>query len=156
MFNQNRILMKEIIKLVVIICLLFVGCSEKKDTAATSETDKTNATVLEGMWQLKSGEWDNEDGTFLRYPEDSITTGSGAYIIYSKKHYMLLADAPKMDYYRGELIAYSVDGDQLTVSTKLSNFEKHKGMEAVWTFKIEDNVLSATQGKNKEVWERVE
>ncbi len=69
---------------------------------------------------------------------------------------MLIADAPKMDYYRGELIAYSLEGDQLTVSTKLSNFEKHKDMEAVWTIKIEDNTLSANLGKNKEVWERVE
>ena len=156
MFNQNRILMKEIIKLIAIICLLLVSCTENKETAAAKETDNTNAAVLEGMWQLKSGLWDNEDGTFLRYPEDSITTGSGAYIIYSKKHYMLIADAPKMDYYRGELIAYSLEGDQLTVSTKLSNFEKNKEIGAVWTIDIDDNILSASQGKNKEVWERVE
>ena len=148
--------MKKIFTLFVIICLLFVGCSEKKETAATTGNDQTNPAVLEGMWQLKSGVWDNEDGTFLRYPEDSVTTGSGAYIIYSKKHYMLIADAPKMDYYRGELIAYSLEGDQLTVSTKLSNFEKHKGMDAVWTISIDDNTLSASQGKNKEVWERME
>jgi hypothetical protein len=156
MFNQNQILMKAIIKLIVIICVLLVSCTEKKETAATTETDKTNVAVLEGMWQLKSGLWDNEDGTFLRYPEDSITTGSGAYIIYSKNHYMLIADAPKMDYYRGELIAYSLAGDQLTVSTKLSNFEKNKELGAVWTISIDDNILSASQGKNKEVWERVE
>lgn len=148
--------MKEITKLFVITCLLLLGCSEKKESAETTETNQTDTAVLEGMWHLKSGVWDNEDGTFLRYPEDSITTESDAYIIYSKTHYMLIADAPKMDYYRGELIAYSLEGDQLTVSTKLSNFEKHKDMEAVWTIKIEDNTLSANLGKNKEVWERVE
>lgn len=143
--------MKELIKLAVIICFVLVGCTKQKETV----TDQEDTAVLEGMWKLQSGIWDNEDGTFLRYPEDSITEGP-AYIIYSKKHYMLIAHAPKMDYYRGELIRYSVDGDQLTVSTKLSNFKKHVGMEAVWTFKISDNVLTAENGNNKEVWNRVE
>ena len=69
---------------------------------------------------------------------------------------MVIAQAPKMDYYRGELIEYSIDGDQLTVKTKISNFDAHVGMEATWTFSIEDKLLTATNGKNKETWERVE
>ena len=143
--------MRTWIAIAVIFCLLCMSCTDKKET----QTSKQESTALEGMWKLKSGIWDNEDGTFMRYPEDSLTQGT-AYIIYSKKHYMVIAHAPKMEYYRGELIAYSIDGDQLTVSTEMSNLEPHVGMEAVWTFNIENDLLTASHGKNKEVWERVE
>ena len=143
--------MKNLILIAVFFGMLAMGCTEKKEV----ESRQGDQAVLQGMWKLRSGVWDNEDGTFLRYPEDSITEGP-AYIIYSKKHYMVIAHAPKMDYYRGELVSYSIDGDKLTVSTKLSNFEKHVGMEAVWTFNIENDVLTAVHGNNKEVWERIE
>ena len=143
--------MTEIIKFAVVLCLVLIGCTEKKQEKNQAE----EAVTLEGMWQLRSGVWENEDGSLMRYPEDSITEGV-AYIIYSKKHYMLIAEAPKMDYYRGELINYSIDGDKLTVSASRSNFKENIGVESVWTFRIENNFLSAENGNNREVWERVE
>jgi hypothetical protein len=144
--------MKNLIKLLIIILIVFVGCADKKEKAAIKDTMEIS---LEGMWKLKSGVWENEDGTFMRYPEDSLTEGP-AYIIYSKKHYMLIANAPKMNYYRGELIGYSLEGNKLTVSTILSNLENNIGMEAVWTINIKENTLSAENGNNSEFWERVE
>jgi hypothetical protein len=146
--------MKNLVKILVVICIVFVGCTNKKQKES-QKIEETGEIALEGMWKLKSGIWDNEDGTFLRYPEDSITEGP-AYIIYSKKHYMVIAQAPKMNYYRGELVKYSINGNQLTSTQVLSNFEKHVGMEAVWTFHINEDVLTAENGKNKEVWERIE
>ncbi len=146
--------MKNGIKLFIVICIVFVGCTNKKEKES-KEIEETKEIALEGMWKLKSGIWDNDDGTFLRYPEDSITEGP-AYIIYSKKHYMVIAQAPKMNYFRGELVKYSIEGNQLTSTQVVSNFEKHVGMEAVWTFNINNNVLTAENGKNKEVWERIE
>jgi len=146
--------MKNLIKLLVIICIVFVGCTDKKEKE-TKKNEETKEIALEGMWKLKSGVWDNEDVTFLRYPEDSITEGS-AYIIYSKKHFMVISQAPKMNYYRGELVKYSIEGNQLISNTVLSNLEKHVGMKSVYTFNINDNFLTAENGNNKEVWERVE
>lgn len=143
--------MKNSFKFLLVVCIVLLACTDTKPR----QKEKSKNIELNGMWKLKSGVWDNEDGTFLRYPEDSITEGP-AYIIYSKNHYMLIANAPKMNYYRGELIEYSVEGDKLITSTKLSNFEKHLGMKVVWKFKIESNVLTAENGKNEEVWERVE
>lgn len=150
--------MKEVIRIAIVLCLVLLGCTDKKESepsATEVETLAKETTSLEGMWKLQSGIWDNEDGTFMRYPEDSLTEGP-AYIIYSKTHYMLIAHAPKMDYYRGEFIAYSIDGSKITLTTKLSNHKGHVGMEAVWDFKIEDDILTAQHGKNKEVWKRVE
>ena len=142
--------MRKFISISVIICIILVGCSDKK-----AQINDNTQTALEGMWKLKSGIWDNEDGTFLRFPEDSITEGP-AYIIYSKTHYMVIANAPKMDYFRGELVGYSIEENKLKVSTKVSNIKTHEGMEAVWTFKVEKDILTAELGGNKEVWERVE
>ena len=87
---------------------------------------------------------------------DSLTEGGVAYIIYSKKHYMVIAETPKMDYFRGELISYSIDGDEITIRTENSNIKAHVGMEATWTFNLEGDILKAENGNNREVWERVE
>ena len=143
--------MKNLFLFMALCGVILTGCMEKKE----AETKTSEIKTLEGMWKLRSCIWDNEDGTFLRYPEDSITQGN-AYIIYSKTHYMLIAEAPNMDYYRGELIEYAIDSNRLTVTTRISNFDQHVGMKAVWTFSIENDVLTAENGKNKEVWERVE
>ena len=146
--------MKNLIKLLIIICIIFVGCTDKKEKE-TKKIEETKEISLEGMWKLKSGVWDNEDGTFLRYPEDSLTEGP-AYIIYSKSHFMVIAKAPKMDFFRGELVKYSIEEDKIFLNTEISNFDKNEGMEATWTLKVEGNLLKAELGENKEVWERVE
>lgn len=148
--------MKNLIKLLVIALIIFVGCTDKKE----KENEKTLVEAvqvinLEGMWKLKSGVWDNEDGTFLRYPEDSIVQGD-AYHIFSKTHYMTIAKAPLMEYFRGELTSYSINGNEITLKTILSNFDSHEGMESTWTIKVEGNLLEAEIGPNKEVWEKVE
>ena len=149
--------MKNSLKLLIIICIVFVGCTDKKEKETeTKKIEESKEIALEGMWKLKSGIWDNEDGTFLRYPEDSITEGP-AYIIYSKKHYMLIAQAPKMNFYRGELMSYLIDGDKMTVNTVLSNLTGDAVFkEQVWTFKLDGDIITAHLGNNKEVWERIE
>lgn len=139
---------------ILIIGFLFVGCADKKEKTPM-EPSQTSTVLLEGMWKLKSGVWDNEDGTFLRYPEDSLIV-EPAYVIYSKSHLMTIAKAPDMDYFRGELTSYSINGDKIVLKTKVSNFDAHEGMEATWTFKIEGDLLNTELGENKEVWERVE
>ena len=147
--------MKKAIRFLIVLAIIFSACTEKKEKE-TAIVEKSKEVSLEGMWKLKSGVWDNEDGTFLRYPEDSITEGE-AYIIRSKTHYMLVASAPKMNFYRGELIAYAVDGDKLTVNTKLSNLSGDAVFkEQVWTFKVEGNTMTANFLNNKEVWEKIE
>ena len=146
--------MKNAIKLLVIILILFTGCAEKKATDKIPQTETTEFS-MEGMWKLKSGVWDNEDGTFLRYPEDSITQGE-AFNIYSKTHFMTIAKAPLMEYFRGELTAYSIEGDKIAINTKISNFGSNEGKEATWTFKVEGNTIHFELGKNKETWEKVE
>ena len=145
--------MKRIIFVLALIASLIMACedNQKKGEVTTSDQE----IGIEGMWQLKTGIWDNEDGTYLTYPNDSLFDGP-AYIIYSKSHYMTIAKASKMDYFRGELIEYNVDGDQLILKTKVSNYDAHEGMEATWTFKLDGNLLTTELGKNKEVWERVE
>jgi len=143
--------MKNCIMLLLFITFFLSGCSNEK----RKYSDEKSIERLEGMWKLKSGVWENKDGSFLKYPEDSITEGL-AYIIYSEKHYMLIANAPKMNYYRGELMEYTINGDKLIVTNKLSNIDEFKGMKSEWTFKIENNILSAENGVNKEVWERIE
>ena len=147
--------MNHLIKITLLLCAILVACSDTKQREV--DTESTNPEIaLEGMWKLQSGIWDNEDGTFLRYPEDSITQGGAAYIIYSKKHYMLIAETPKMEYYRGELMSYSIDGNKLSIVTKHSNMKPHVGMQSEWTFNIENDVLTAENGNNKEVWKRIE
>jgi hypothetical protein len=146
--------MKNLIKLLIIILVIFVGCTEKKEKEKTT-IEEAKEITLEGMWKLKSGVWDNEDGTFLRYPEDSITQGD-AYNIYSKTHFMTIAKAPLMEYFRGELTAYSINGNEIYIKTIVSNFDSNEGLEATWTFKVEGDLLKAELGKNNEVWERVE
>ena len=146
--------MKNPIKLLVVILIIFIGCADKKETENVKD-EKVHQISLEGMWKLKSGVWDNEDGTFLRYPEDSITQGD-AYNIFSKTHYMTIAKAPLMEYFRGELSSYSINGDEITIKTVLSNFNSNEGVEATWKFKVEGNLLKAELGNNREVWERLE
>lgn len=146
--------MKNLIKLLVVVSIIFVGCTDKKENENV-KTDEVHAMSLEGMWKLKSGVWDNEDGTFLRYPEDSIAQGD-AYNIFSKTHYMTIAKAPLMEYFRGELSTYSIKDDEITIKTVLSNFSTNEGMETTWKFKVEGNLLKAELGNNSEVWERVE
>jgi hypothetical protein len=144
--------MKKLLRIALVIAVIFAGCTEKKE----AKSEESEQVSLEGMWKLKSGVWDNEDGTFLRYPEDSITEGD-AYIIRSKTHYTLIASAPKMDFYRGDLMTYEVDGDKMTVSTKMSNLNKDawfKGEE--WTFVLEGNIMKAKFKNNEEVWEKIE
>jgi hypothetical protein len=146
--------MKNAISVLVVISLLFVGCNQMKEKE-TTEPVETSSVSLEGMWKLKSGVWDNEDGTFMRYPQDSLIDGP-AYVIYSKSHLMTIAKSPGMDYFRGELAEYAIDGDSIMMKTSISNFETHEGMEATWAFTLEGNLLKTELGQNKEVWERVE
>lgn len=141
-------------KLFVVVAIIFVGCTDKKGSVKI-ETNEIHEISLEGMWKLKSGIWDNQDGTFLRYPDDSISQGD-AYNIFSKTHYMTIAKAPLMEYFRGELSAYSINNDQITIKTVLSNFDSNEGMEVTWKFIVEGNLLKAELGNNKEVWERVD
>lgn len=141
-------------KLLVVVAIIFVGCTDKKGSVKI-ETNEIHEISLEGMWKLKSGIWDNQDGTFLRYPDDSISQGD-AYNIFSKTHYMTIAKAPLMEYFRGELSAYSINNDQITIKTVLSNFDSNEGMEVTWKFIVEGNLLKAELGNNKEVWERVD
>jgi hypothetical protein len=147
--------MKNWIKLLVICCFVLAGCTEKKEKEV-DPVEKTMGISLEGMWKLKSGVWENADGTFLKFPEDSITEGE-AYIIRSKTHYMLVGVAPKMNLYRGELISYAVDGDKITVNTQISNLDESmwfKNQE--WTFTLEGKTMTAHMGNNKEIWEKVD
>ena len=147
--------MKSLWSISIIISILFtIGCADKKEKD-TTEPPEMSSVLIEGMWKLKSGVWDNEDGTFLRYPEDSLINGP-AYVIYSKSHLMTIAKAPNMDYFRGELAEYSISGDKISLKTSVSNIDNHEGMEATWTFKIEGDLLMTELGQNKEVWERVE
>ncbi len=146
--------MKNLMKLLVVVAIIFVGCTDKKGSVKI-ETNEIHEISLEGMWKLKSGIWDNQDGTFLRYPDDSISQGD-AYNIFSKTHYMTIAKAPLMEYFRGELSAYSINNDQITIKTVLSNFDSNEGMEVTWKFIVEGNLLKAELGNNKEVWERVD
>lgn len=146
--------MKNSIKLLLIILIVFTGCTDTKKEENLAKEETTEIS-LEGMWKLKSGIWDNEDGTFLRYPEDSITKGS-AYNIYSKTHFVTIAKAPLMEFFRGDLTTYSIKDDKITVKTIVSNIDDNEGKEATWTFKLEGNVFKAELGNNKEVWEKVE
>lgn len=146
--------MKNLMKLLVVVAIIFVGCTDKKGSVKI-ETNEIHEISLEGMWKLKSGIWDNQDGTFLRYPDDSISQGD-AYNIFSKTHYMTIAKAPLMEYFRGELSAYSINNDQITIKTVLSNFDSNEGMKVTWKFIVEGNLLKAELGNNKEVWERVD
>ena len=146
--------MKKAISVLVLISLLVVSCTQKKQKDLT-EPAETSSASLEGMWKLKSGIWDNEDGTFLRYPQDSLINGP-AYVLYSKSHLMTIAKSPGMDYFRGELAEYVVEGDSIMMKTSISNFDTHEGMEATWAFKLDGNLLKTELGQNKEVWERVE
>ena len=146
--------MKNLMKLLVVVAIIFVGCTDKKGSVKI-ETKEIHEISLEGMWKLKSGIWDNQDGTFLRYPDDSISQGD-AYNIFSKTHYMTIAKAPLMEYFRGELSAYSINNDQITIKTVLSNFDSNEGMEVTWKFIVDGNLLKAELGNNKEVWERVD
>lgn len=143
------------IALIIISTIFVVSCADGKEKEVAGPAEMS-AVTLEGMWKLKSGVWDNEDGTFMRYPEDSLLNGP-AYIIYSKTHLMTIAKSPNMDYFRGELAEYSIlDDDKISFTVRVSNFDAHEGMEATWTFKLEGNLLKTEIGQTKEVWERVE
>ena len=146
--------MKELIKLSLVICLVFVACTDKKEKE-TKKVEETKEVVLEGLWTLKSGKWSNGDGTFLRYPEDSILHGS-AFILYGKNHFMVVSEAPRMNYFRGELVKYSIDGNKLNATRIVSNIEELKGKSDVWTFKIEGDLFTGTIRDDIEVWKRVE
>ena len=143
--------MKNSLRLLVIIAALLIACTNNKNI----QTEDAKGNELEGLWTLKSGKWSNDDGTFLRFPEDSILHGS-AFVMYGKNHFMVVAEAPRMDYFRGELVKYSVDGNKLNTTRIVSNIEELKGKTDVWTFKIEGNILTGKIGKDVEEWERVE
>jgi len=143
--------MKNSLKFLVIIAALLIACTNNKNF----QTEDAKGNELEGLWTLKSGKWSNDDGTFLRFPEDSILHGS-AFVMYGKNHFMVVAEAPRMDYFRGELVKYSVDGNKLNTTRIVSNIEELKGKTDVWTFKIEGNILTGKIGGDVEVWEKVE
>ena len=146
--------MKNLMSVLLIISMLLASCTEKK-VKEIAEPPELSQAVLEGMWKLKSGVWDNEDGTFLRYPQDSLIDGP-AYVIYSKSHFMTIAKSQGIDYFRGELAEYAIDSNKILLKTRISNFDTHQGMEATWSFSLEGDKLTLEIGQNKEIWERIE
>lgn len=144
--------MKNSIQLFVVFFLVLIACTNNK----TTKYETINKSELDGMWTLKSGKWMNEDGTFLTYPEDSITEGGKAYVIYSKGHYTVVADVPKMKYFRGEMGEYSINGDMLESKILISNIESNLGLKNSWNFKQEKGIITFQTEGIEEVWERIE
>lgn len=146
--------MKNSIKLLLIIAVLFVACTNTK-TEKAEESEKIES--LEGMWTLKSGNWLNDDGTYLVYPGDSIMDGLKAYIVYSKSHFNLVANAPKINLFRSEHAKYTIVEGIIRSKIILSNIEGSNGKESEWDLEIVGNTATFKDGvKALEVWQKVE
>lgn len=142
--------MKNSIKFLLVVCIVLLACTDIK----TNQKVDSNNIELDGMWVLKSGKWENGDGTFLKYP-DSLTEGT-AHIIYSKSHYTVVADAPNMKYFRGEVGEYSIHGNNIISKVIVTNIESNKGLINNWSFQLKDGTIVFKTEGMEEVWEKVE
>ena len=145
--------MKSQLKILLIIAALIMACTNTKTEKAEEVKPSEN---LEGMWTLKSGKWANDDGTFLIYPGDSILEGSSSFIIYSKSHFNVVAEAPKMNYFRSEHVKYAMGEGKFKAIIVLSNIEGSPGKESDYTYEIVGNTATFKIEGDVEVWEKVE
>ena len=142
--------MKNSVILLLVVSIVLLACTDTKPR----QKEKSKNIELNGMWVLKSGKWANGDGTFLKYP-DSLTEGT-AHIIYSKSHYTVVADVPKMKYFRGEVGEYSINGNNINSKVIVTNIESNKGLVNDWNFQLKDRTITFKTEGIEEVWEKVE
>ena len=142
--------MKNSVILLLVVSIVLLACTDTKPR----QKEKSKNIELNGMWVLKSGKWANGDGTFLKYP-DSLTEGT-AHIIYSKSHYTVVADAPRMKYFRGEVGEYSINGNNIISKVIVTNIESNKGLINDWSFQLKDGTIVFKTEGMEEVWEKIE
>ena len=143
------------IKILLISLALLMACTNSKSDISTKENIKSK-NILEGMWTLNSGKWSNDDGTFLEYPGDSLLEGTQAYIVYSKSHFNVVAESPKMNYFRSEHVKYTLEEGKIKAQIILSNIEGSNGKESIWSLKVENNLATFKKDNDIEVWRKVE
>ena len=143
------------IKILLISLALFMACTNSKSDISTKEDIKSK-NILEGMWTLNSGKWSNDDGTFLEFPGDSLLEGLQAYIVYSKSHFNVVSEAPKMNYFRTEHVKYTLEEGKIKAKIILSNIEGSNGKESIWSLKVENNLATFKKDTDIEVWRKVE
>ena len=143
------------IKILLISLALFMACTNSKSDISTKEDIKSK-NILEGMWTLKSGKWSNDDGTFSVFPGDSLLEGLQAYIVYSKSHFNVVSEAPKMNYFRSEHVKYTLEEGKIKAQIILSNIEGSNGKESIWSLKVENNLATFKKDTDIEVWKKVD